>query len=169
MRVKMLLKWGFITIGLACLASCSMAPGARNEGTSAFGLGQFGRFAGQEAGESYTTRAPQNQIYLFDYDDSSVNPKYEASVYSQAEYLKSHPNARILLAGHTDEKGSREYNIALGERRALKVAELMSNAGVEREQVRYVSYGKERPANLGHDEASRKQNRRVELIYEVTR
>ena len=74
-----------------------------------------------------------------------------------------------MIAGHTDERGSREYNVALGERRANSVAELMRMSGVSRQQLRVVSYGKERPANLGHDEASHLQNRRVELTYEATR
>ena len=92
-----------------------------------------------------------------------------SSVNSQANYLKNHPNARILIAGHTDERGSREYNIALGERRANTVAEVIRMSGVSRNQMRIVSYGKERPANLAHDEESRSQNRRVELTYEATR
>ena len=75
----------------------------------------------------------------------------------------------MLLAGHTDERGSREYNVALGERRADAVAQLMRMSGVSRQQLRIVSYGKERPVNFGHDDASHEQNRRVELTYEATR
>jgi len=137
--------------------------------TSSQGLGQFTRFAGQAAGESYTTQAPHNQRYLFSYDDSTLNPKYIPSLDAQSAYLASHPGAHVLIAGHTDERGSREYNVALGERRANTVAELMTMAGVSRQQLRIVSYGKERPANFGHDEASHLQNRRVEFIYEATR
>ena len=117
----------------------------------------------------YTTNAPHNQIYLFAYDDSALADKYVDSVQAQAEYLKSHPGARILIAGNTDERGSREYNIALGEHRANTVAQVIRMAGVSRNQMRVVSYGKERPAYLGHDEASHAQNRRVELTYEATR
>ena len=74
----------------------------------------------------------------------------------------------MLIAGHTDERGSREYNIALGERRAETVASLLRMAGVSHQQMRVVSYGKERPLNLGHDDESHSQNRRVEFIYEAT-
>ena len=88
---------------------------------------------------------------------------------AQADYLKDHPNARVLIAGHTDERGSREYNIALGERRANTVAEVMRMSGVNSSQVRVVSYGKERPINLSSDEEARAQNRRAELTYEATR
>jgi len=132
------------------------------------GLGQLEHFAGQNAGEMYTTQAPHNQVYRFAYDDSTLAEKYIASVHAQANYLRTHPGARILLAGHTDERGSREYNVALGERRANHVAQIIRMAGVSREQVRVVSYGKERPANLDHDEESHAQNRRVELTYEAT-
>lgn len=175
MKLKSFLKLGLVAASMVLLASCSKSPGSAGEGgfgdggTSAHGLGQFTRFAGQEPGESYTTKVPHNQRYLFSYDDSNFAPKYMASLNAQSDYLKSHPRARVLLAGHTDEKGSREYNIALGERRANTVADLMRMAGVSRNQMRVVSYGKERPANFGHDEASHLQNRRVELTYEATR
>ena len=175
MKLKSFLKLGLVAASIVLLASCSKNPGSAdggsyNEGdTSAHGLGQFTRFAGQEPGESYTTQAPHNQRYLFSYDDSNFAHKYRPSLNAQSEYLRSHPGARVLLAGHTDERGSREYNIALGERRANTVADLMRMAGVGRDQMRVVSYGRERPANFGHDEASHLQNRRVELTYESTR
>ncbi|KTC97168.1 peptidoglycan-associated lipoprotein Pal [Legionella erythra] len=174
MKGKSFLKLGLVAASIVLLAACAKkTPGSADmmsdSEASAHGLGQFSRFAGQEPGESYTTQAPHNQLYLFAYDDSTFNPKYMASLDAQSDYLKSHPGARILLAGHTDERGSREYNIALGERRANTVAELMRMAGVSRSQIRVVSYGKERPANYGHDEASHRQNRRVELTYEATR
>lgn len=155
------------------VTSCAKTPGSaggdENGGLSAHGLGQLNGFGGQEAGEMYTTQAPHNQIYLFSYDDSTINQKYVPSVTAQAEYLKNHPGSRVLLAGHTDERGSREYNVALGEHRADAVAQLMRMSGVGRDQIRIVSYGKERPANLGHDDAAHAQNRRVELTYEATR
>ncbi len=173
MNARSFLKLGLVAASVILLASCSKTPGsadgANEGGAEAYGLGQSNHFAGQEAGEMYTTKAPHNQIYLFSYDNSIVEQKYIPSVNAQAEYLKTHSGARVLLAGHTDERGSREYNVALGERRANTVAELMRMSGVGRQQIRVVSYGKERPANLGHDEASHGQNRRVELTYEATR
>lgn len=175
MKVKALLKYSLVAASIVLVAACSKTPGSADAsrmgdtGLSANALGSFTRFAGQEPGESYTTEAPHNQLYLFSYDDSSFNEKYMPSLNAQAEYLKSNPGARVLLAGHTDERGSREYNIALGERRANTVAELLKMAGVNHQQMRVVSYGKERPINLGHDEASHLQNRRVEFTYEATR
>lgn len=174
MNIKNIVKIGLVASCIMLLAACSKTPGSADGmgadgGLSANGLGQSGHFAGQEAGEMYTTQAPHNQIYLFAYDNSALEDKYVPSVNAQAEYLKSNPGARVLIAGNTDERGSREYNVALGERRANTVADILRMAGVDRQQMRVVSYGKERPANLGHDEASHAQNRRVELTYEATR
>ena len=174
MNARSFLKLGLVATSVILLAACSKTPGSadgvgENGGSQAHGLGQLNHFAGQREGEMYTTQAPHNQIYRFAYDNSTLEAKYIPSANAQAEYLKTHPGARILIAGNTDERGSREYNIALGEHRANSVAELMRMAGVNREQLRVVSYGKERPANLGHDEESHAQNRRVELTYEATR
>ncbi|KTD31757.1 peptidoglycan-associated lipoprotein precursor (19 kDa surface antigen) (PPL) [Legionella moravica] len=175
MKAGSLYKLGLLIASVLLVASCSKTPGsadgaALSDGdASAQGLGQMTHFAGQEPGESYTTQAPHNQLYLFSYDDSTLASKYLPSVNAQAEYLKTHSGARVLLAGHTDERGSREYNVALGEHRANTVADILFMAGVSRQQVRVVSYGKERPANYGHDEASHAQNRRVEFTYEATR
>lgn len=174
MKTRPFVKLVLVASCVILFAACSKTPGSadgmgEDGGLSAHGLGQSGGFAGQEAGEMYTTQAPHNQIYLFSYDDSALENKYVASVNAQADYLKSHAGARVLIAGNTDERGSREYNVALGEHRANTVADILRMAGVDRQQVRVVSYGKERPANLGHDEASHAQNRRAELTYESTR
>ena len=175
MKAGTLFKLGLLAARVVFVAACSKTPGSASGAAmsdadaSAQGLGQMTHFAGQQPGESYTTQAAHNQLYLFSYDDSTLASKYLPSVNAQAEYLKSHPGARVLLAGHTDERGSREYNVALGEHRANTVADILRMAGVSRHQVRVVSYGKERPANLGHDDASHAQNRRVEFTYEATR
>ena len=171
MKIGTILKRGMVLASFIVLAACSKSGHGilDQDGLTAQGLGDALGFSGQEAGEMYTTRAPHNQIYLFAYDDSALSEKYVSSVHAQAEYLKSHPNARVLIAGHTDERGSREYNVALGEHRAHTVSEIMRMDGVSRQQIRVVSYGKERPAYLGHDEAAHAQNRRAELTYEATR
>ena len=175
MSIRSVLKLGIMAAGIILIASCSKTPGTADitgeeAGVMSNGLGQLNsRFSGQEEGESYTSKAPHNQVYLFAFDNSSLAPKYIPSANAQADYLKSHPGARIMLAGHTDERGSREYNVALGERRANTVAEIMRLSGVSRDQIRVVSYGKERAFNFNHDENAHRQNRRVELIYEATR
>lgn len=170
MKLRTIVKQTSILICVLLLAACHRHHGAADgeEGLTSQGLGDaFGRFGGgQAAGESYTTKAPHSQTYLFAYDDSSLAEKYVPSVHAQAKYLINHSNARVLIAGHTDERGSREYNVALGERRANTVADILRMDGVPRNQMRIVSYGKERPANLGHTDEDRAQNRRDELTYE---
>ncbi len=133
------------------------------------GVSRRAKFESQEKGEVYSTRAPRNQVYLFAFDNSSVKKKYLPSINAQAKYLLSHHGASILLAGHTDHKGSREYNVALGERRAKGVSELLKLKGVPKKQVRIVSYGKERPVAFGDDKEADRLNRRVEMTYEAIR
>lgn len=83
----------------------------------------------------------------------------------QARYLIKNPAAATVLEGHADERGTREYNIALGERRANAVRQLMIAYGVSPQQIRTLSYGEERPAVDGHDESAYALNRRVEIVY----
>ena len=168
MSAKHLLKLGTIAASALLIASCSKSGNLlEGSGLSMNGLGKLTHFPGQSAGEMYTTAAPHDQVYLFSYDNSTVQAKYMDSIKAQAKYLNAHPSAHILLAGHTDERGSREYNVALGERRARSVEHALRMSGVDRKQMRVVSYGKEKPANLGHSEEARAQNRRVELSYEA--
>ncbi|MDP3559912.1 MAG: OmpA family protein [Legionellaceae bacterium] len=165
------LKTVALLTGAILLAACSKHPanlnGLPDEDVMAHGLGNFTHFPGQEPGESYSTKAPTNQRYLFAYDDATLASKYEPSLQAQASYLKGHPGAKVLLAGYTDERGSREYNIALGEHRANAVQQLLRSWGAQSYQLRVVSYGKERPLCVGHGGACHRQNRRVELMYEV--
>ena len=87
-------------------------------------------------------------------------------VAAHAQYLASHPNQRVILAGHADERGSSEYNIALGEQRAKSVERMMRAQGVAANQLDVVSYGEEKPAVQGHDESAWQMNRRVEVGYQ---
>ncbi|MEM7404874.1 MAG: peptidoglycan-associated lipoprotein Pal [Pseudomonadota bacterium] len=106
-----------------------------------------------------------SRVIYFDYDSSDVRAEDQALVEAHANYLAQNPGQRVLLEGHADERGSREYNVALGERRALAIGKLMQLLGVSDTQMRAVSYGEERPAEPGHDEGSWALNRRVELVY----
>ena len=84
---------------------------------------------------------------------------------AHAEYLTKHPDTTITLEGHTDERGSREYNLALGERRAQAVKQQMTLLGVNPDQIHVTSYGEERPAVQGHNEYAWSRNRRVVIDY----
>lgn len=107
----------------------------------------------------------QSTIY-FMYDSSQIKQDFVPVIAAHAQYLLAHPNVRLILAGHADERGSPEYNIALGEQRAKSVARMMEAQGVGPNQLELVSYGEEKPAVEGHDEAAWQLNRRVELHYQ---
>ena len=103
----------------------------------------------------------------FEFDSSEVQESERTAIETHARYLSEHSGALITLEGHADERGSREYNIALGERRADAVRQLMTLLGATNPQIRIISYGEERPAAVGHDESAWRLNRRVEIIYRV--
>jgi len=106
-----------------------------------------------------------DRIVYFDFDSADIRADSQAIIQSNADYLRKNPRIITQLEGHTDERGSREYNIALGERRANAVRQVMSAMGVSPQQIRVVSYGEERPAASGFDEQSHTLNRRVEIVY----
>jgi peptidoglycan-associated lipoprotein len=105
------------------------------------------------------------QHYFFDFDSNEVRQEALDSIQIQANYLVKHPNVRIRLEGNADDRGSREYNIALGERRARAVLNALKQFGVSSQQVTVVSFGAEKPVVGGDDEKSYQCNRRVDLKY----
>ena len=106
----------------------------------------------------------QFEPVYFAYDSSQVAPEELAKLELAAEALNQNANARMIIEGHSDERGSREYNLALGERRALAVRAYLTNLGVDGERVQTRSMGEESPASFGHDEGSWSQNRRAEFL-----
>jgi peptidoglycan-associated lipoprotein len=104
-------------------------------------------------------------VVYFDYDRIEIRPEYVPLIAAHAKYLNGRTNVSVRLEGHTDERGSREYNIGLGERRAQAVRRALMLQGVADPQVTTVSYGEERPAAGGSDEGTYAKNRRVELVY----
>ena len=107
------------------------------------------------------------RVVHFDYDSSELSNEDYRTLQAHAQFLLANANSKLALTGHTDERGTREYNMALGERRAKAVQSYLVTNGVNQGQLEAVSYGKEMPVAAGHDEASWKQNRRVELNYEA--
>ncbi|MBT8137458.1 MAG: peptidoglycan-associated lipoprotein Pal [Gammaproteobacteria bacterium] len=106
----------------------------------------------------------QRTLY-FDFDTSEIRREFVDIIEAHARNLARNPSQRIMLEGHCDERGSREYNIGLGERRAHAVRRALLLQGVSASQVSTVSYGEERPADPGHNESAWSRNRRVEIIY----
>lgn len=102
----------------------------------------------------------------FDFDSYVVKDEYRSLVQAHAQYLRDNPNARVLLQGNTDERGSREYNLALGQRRADAVKHAMTLSGARESQIESVSLGEEKPRGTGHDESSWAENRRTDIRYQ---
>jgi peptidoglycan-associated lipoprotein len=106
------------------------------------------------------------RVIYFDYDKDSVKPEYQALVQAHANYLVQNRNRKIRLEGHADERGSREYNMALGQRRSDAVRKAVGVLGVGSERIETVSFGEDKPKVNGHDESAWAQNRRVEIVYD---
>ena len=134
--------------------------------TSGVGTGgQYGSTSGSGAGQQADSRIPEVRTIYFDYDRDTIKSEYESVVMAHARYLRANPNVRVVLHGHTDERGTREYNMALGERRAGAVQRFLNIQGVSPSQMSVVSYGEERPAASGQNESAYSQNRRVVFNY----
>jgi peptidoglycan-associated lipoprotein len=140
-------------------------------GATTSGIGSESAGAGTDAGTALTAQQQAladleaKSVVYFDYDSSEIRSEYLDVVAAHAAYLVKYPAARVRLEGHTDERGSREYNIGLGERRGQAVRKALLLQGVAEAQVATVSYGEERPAVEGSEEAAYAQNRRVELVH----
>lgn len=105
------------------------------------------------------------RVYYFAFNSNIVNDSDKPAIFANANYLVAHPNVTVTVEGNTDPRGSREYNIGLGERRARAVADLLLSRGVRRSQIHIVSYGYEKLASPGHTEADYQLDRRVALVY----
>lgn len=167
MYISNTLKVAVLVVGMFCLGACSTTkkPGEGQTGAQAAGLGSEAGFGDNTAANRL--KAPYDQIYYFDFDKYEVVQDDIASINVQANYLAAHSNAKVRLEGNADERGSREYNVALGWKRAKAVAAILEQQGVTSSQIAMVSYGKEKPVAFGHDEASYHLNRRVNLVYEA--
>lgn len=174
-----------VAILAAALVGCSTTPtteapiedrGAAGatapNGGATTGGAQGGGVAGSQLGSANGADELRNpnsilskrSIY-FDFDSFVVKDDYRPLVEAHARYLQSHPNARMTIQGNTDERGSREYNIALGQKRADAVKRMMTLLGARDAQIETVSFGEERPKNPGHDETAWAENRRDDVVY----
>jgi len=106
------------------------------------------------------------RVIYFDFDKSDIKSEFRPIIQAHASYLADHPRVRVKLEGHADERGTREYNIGLGERRANSVRAFLTLQGVSASQIETVSYGEERPVAMCHDESCWHLNRRVEIVYQ---
>ncbi|MEJ5988977.1 peptidoglycan-associated lipoprotein Pal [Ramlibacter sp. PS3R-8] len=147
--------------------STGVAPGAGGGGPGG-GSGGMSQVQPVQADPTARTQAgPANvsRVVLFDYDSYVVKPEYQSLIEAHARYLRANTGRQVVIEGHTDERGGREYNLALGQRRSEAVRRALGLLGVTDSQVEAVSFGKEKPSAVGSDESSWAQNRRAELTY----
>mgnify|MGYP001814630527 FL=1 len=169
-------RW-IMMLGLAVVMSgCSSTGDKKGDaevdeyGTAGAGTGaEASGMAGSGGFSSYSLNDPSSplsrRIIYFEYDSSEVDAEGQDLVSNHAAFLAANPEQMVTLEGHADERGSREYNIALGEGRAEAVRRMMEFQGVSPGQISIVSYGEEKPSAEEHSEAAWQLNRRVELIY----
>jgi len=112
-------------------------------------------------------QALQQQSTYFDFDKSVVKQEYQDAIKKQAEFIKGHSNDVVTLEGNADERGSTEYNLALGNKRATAVKRTLEILGVPSQQIRTVSFGESRPRSLCHEEECWKENRRVDFVHKL--
>lgn len=128
-------------------------------------VGEGRDLPGASGSPTGTGPAGVGNVIYFDFDRSDIRPEYASLINTHAKHLASAGGVKIRIEGHTDERGSREYNIALAERRAQAVRRALMLQGAADNQLTTVSYGEERPAVPGSDESAYQKNRRVELVY----
>jgi len=162
-------KFAALALAMAVAVGCSSKGGDASGEGAGVGAGAVDPNAGYGANAGAVDGSMSDEAALraittfyFEYDSSDLKPEAMRALDVHARDLKT-SGQRVVLEGHTDERGTREYNLALGERRAKAVQRYLVLQGVSPAQLELVSYGKERPAAIGHDEQSWAQNRRVEL------
>ncbi len=162
-------------VAAAALAACSSTPLDTPKApvaTAAPPAGTGGPSTAQSTVATVTLDPlddPKSQLaarsVFFAYDDFTVDSKYQPLVQAHGRFLQTHPQVQIRVEGNTDERGSREYNLALGDKRAQVVAKQLELMGATPSQIEAVSYGEERPKAEGHDEAAYAENRRADIRY----
>lgn len=182
MKVNRLLVAGVLALlFVGCGGTKPLPGGASNGGSPVFpssgdfdsGVQTSGNDTGRGPGFRSFPNATQAQLDLlndslvvyFEFDSSEIRADFNDMLAAHGSYLASNPNVSVRLEGHADERGSREYNIGLGERRAQAVRRILLLQGAAADQLSTVSYGEERPAVIGSDEEAYRLNRRVELVY----
>jgi peptidoglycan-associated lipoprotein len=168
-------KFGLIVVSLFALAACSSTSDtdeAADSGSatgSSSSSGSASSSAGSSSGqlsqeEIRAQNALRQTVFYFDFDVAEFKPEDRDTLTYHARDLAASPNKRIRLEGHADERGTREYNLALGERRANGILNYLIVNGASRSQIEVVSYGEERPAQNGQTESAYSRNRRVEVV-----
>ncbi len=172
MTIKTLV--GILFVSLLLLAGCRSAPTKQDARAAADASGTLTAVDTDQAAQglavdpkSVAGRAPTDRVIYFDFNRAEVRPEYLDVVVQHGRFLAQNAEGRVRLEGHTDERGTREYNIALGEGRSKSIARMLQLQGVSSAQIRTVSYGEELPVDEAHNNEAWTKNRRVQIIYEV--
>ncbi len=145
--------------------SAASAQGAAQSSVAAVQTGALSG-AGASAGGTAGPTADVGRSVYFAFNSFNVDPRYEPTLQGNAQYLQSHPGAHVQLQGNTDARGSREYNLALGQKRADAVRKNLELLGVNPSQMESISYGKEKPKASGDTPQDYAENRRVDIVYQ---
>ncbi|PXF32542.1 hypothetical protein WH50_03850 [Pokkaliibacter plantistimulans] len=167
MKLSAVSKAVALGLSLAWLAGCSSSGKTTDAGmgqndNTTYGAGASNANGGVDA--SAIANIPS--VFYFDFDSSEIKPEYRDALSTHAQYIRSNPSVHVRLEGNTDEWGTREYNMALGERRAKAVAAFLMDQGVSASNIETISYGEEKPANPASNKDAWAENRRVELKYQ---
>ncbi len=146
-------------------SDASATPMGNDSGMSEAEMAEKQRMAEQEARDAEAAALREVRVFYFDFDKSTVKPESRTYLDAHAVFLAANPNVGVVLNGYADERGTKEYNLALGERRAKAVQDYLRFKGVSLAQMETVSFGEEFPADNGHDEAAWTKNRRVVVEY----
>ena len=179
MDLNKLLKAMLVALPVLAISACSStsdsesAHGAGTNGTNGTEVSGNGVETGsanailtpEERQAQQETELRQENTIFFEFDRSEIHGRYADILQAHGNYLLEHPNVKILIEGHTDERGTPEYNIALGERRAKSVMKYLQSMGVQPSQMSVVSYGEEKPLDTSHTESAFAKNRRAVLVY----
>jgi peptidoglycan-associated lipoprotein len=177
-------KWIIAAIAVAALAGCAgtgtqdaapveekggaptaPAGGATTSGATGAPVTGAGGMAAPSLHKDPKNILSQKRGVYFEFDEFVIKDEYRPMIEAHAKYLQANRSLKVTLQGNTDERGTREYNIALGQRRADAVKKLMLLLGATEVQIETVSFGKEKPRREGHDESSWTENRRVDIVY----
>lgn len=171
MKLKKWINVVMMGASILALAACSSKHKnqdqmAINDANSAYGAQASGVDDGSDFGDQAgSSRVASKRVYYFDFDSNAIHDEDKSAIAENGAYVASHQGAKVMLEGHTDPRGSREYNVGLGERRAKAVSEALATKGTSPVQVKVVSYGAEKLAANGTSETDYQKDRRVVLVY----
>jgi peptidoglycan-associated lipoprotein len=165
--IRVILTAAIASVTLAaCAGKTKPAPAAVDTGTQTTTTttppGNAGPYS---VGDLDTDSCLRQRVVYFDFDKTDIKSQFQAAIGCHAKYLRQFPGARVTLEGNADERGTREYNLGLGERRGNSVSSALGSAGASTSQLNVVSYGEERPVCKDHGEDCWQKNRRVEIVY----